>query len=155
MLNSDIDLLRPLPVFAHFGEDQLKLIAFSAEREKVDSGTVLFREGDAANSGLLVMEGSVLMTEQVNGEEVERAIYGPGSLIGELALLTATERPATAIARADSVFMVITRGLMRRILEEYPAAARELQSYLHERLMRFNDDLKSSRVAQNAPGTLN
>ena len=157
MLDRDIDLLRPLPIFAHFDEDQLRLIAFSAERKEFESGAVVFREGELADSGLLVMEGSVLMTEAVDGEEVERAIYGPGSLIGELALLTPTQRPATAIARADSTFMVITRGLIRRILEEYPAAARELQAYLRERLTHFNEDLKAARLMESAPapGALN
>ena len=54
MLDRDIDLLRPLPIFAHFDEDQLRLIAFSAERKEFESGAVVFREGELADSGLLV-----------------------------------------------------------------------------------------------------
>ena len=155
MVGSELDFLRPLPVFANFGEDLLKLIAFSASRKSHEAGAVIFKEGDHADSGLLVMEGSVLMTEMVGGEEIERAIYGPGALIGELALLTPTERPATAIARADTKFMGITRELMRRVLEEYPQTAQELQAYLREKVSRFNDDLQSSVIHESTLGSVN
>lgn len=155
MLVSDIDLLRSLPLFSRFSEEQLRLIAFSARRETCPSGTVLFRESEVADSGYLVIEGSVLMTETEDGEEIERAIYGSGALIGELALLTTTERPATAIARADSVFLVITRDLLRRVLEEYPVMAAELQTYLREKLSRFSQDLSSASIFEQAPGHLN
>lgn len=155
MLVRDTDLMRPLPVFTHFGEEHLKLLAFSASRKTYETGETLFSEGDPADSGFLVMEGSVLMTEKVGEEEVERAIYGAGSLIGEIALLTPTERPATAIARATTNVMIITRELMRRVLEEHPEAARELRLYLHEKLSSFNDELKGARAYQGVPGTLN
>ncbi|MFN0265105.1 Crp/Fnr family transcriptional regulator [Tepidamorphus sp. 3E244] len=146
MIGSDAELLRPLPVFEHFGDEMLKLIAFSAIRESFPAGKVIFNEGDPATTGMLVVEGSVLMTETIDGEEVERAIYGPGSLIGELALLTPTYRPATAIARADARFLVIARELMHRVLAEYPDVAIKLQGYLQHRLSNLNEDLQASAI---------
>lgn len=155
MIGSDADLLRPLPIFAHFGDDMLKLIAFSAARKSFEEGAVIFREGESADCGYLVVEGSVLMTETIDGEEVERAIYGPGSLIGEIALITATTRPATAIARAPTRFLVITRELMTRVLAEDPRAAEEIREHLRERLAGFREDLRSSQIAMQVEGAVN
>ena len=155
MLNSDVDLMRSLPLFGRFDSEQLKLIAFSARQETCPEGPVLFREGESADCGYLITDGSVLMTEAADGEDVERAIYGRGALIGELALLTPTDRPATAVTRSECTFLVITRDLLRRVLEEYPDMAVELQDYLRERLARFSHDLATAKVLEPVPGVLN
>ncbi len=155
MLNSDVDLLRSLPLFERFGDEQLRLIAFSARHETCPEGTVLFREGETADCGYLISDGSVLMTETSDGEDVERAIYGRGALIGELALLTQTDRPATAVTRSECSFLVITRDLLRRVLQEYPDIALELQEYLRDRLSRFSQDLASTKVFEQSPSALN
>ena len=54
-------------------------------------------------------------------------MVGPGSLIGELALIVAMKRPSTAIALERSSVIWVSRSLFQRVLESDPAAARRLR----------------------------
>ena len=51
-------------------------------------------------------------------------IAGPGTLLGELALIAETKRPATATAHEPSTVIRISRSLFLKMLEGYPDAAR-------------------------------
>ncbi len=86
---------------------------------------MLFYAGELADGGYVVQEGSLLLEPGTlsDGKEI---IVGPGTLVGELALLTDTERPATAIAKEPTVVIRISRSLFRKMLEGYPAAAKQL-----------------------------
>ena len=147
MLLDDADLLGEIPLFQTLEPEQLRMIAFAAERVSVVEGTVLFRQGEQTDRGYVIRSGSVLMTETYGGVETEKAIYGPGSLVGEMALFAELERPATAITRADSEFVVITRQLFHKVLNEYPEVAAHLQGVIRERLAALSKDIRQGRPA--------
>ena len=63
--------------------------------------------------------------------------YGPGSLLGELALITETEYAATAEAQRRSQVLKVSRALFRRILREYPHLAEMLQQRIGESVTEF------------------
>ncbi len=52
-LTDDIMLLGQVPLFAGFSDDQLRLIAFGAERRRVAAGQTLFREHSPSSAPLL------------------------------------------------------------------------------------------------------
>lgn len=58
MLLDDVELFRPIPLFASLKDEQLKIIAFSARREIAPEGTVLFRAGERADCGYVIRSGS-------------------------------------------------------------------------------------------------
>ena len=60
------------------------------------------------------------------------------SLIGEMALLTATERPATMVAREPSTVLVIRRSIFHRVLKEYPQSALRMRNSIESRLANFS-----------------
>ena len=72
---------------------------------------------------------------------------GPGTLLGEAALLTETRRPATARARADSTVLRISRTLFLRILDGYPDAAVRLRELIASRADQWARELENVRVA--------
>lgn len=63
--------------------------------EKVDAGTVVIREGDAAERFYVIVEGGTVVTR--GGEEgtEEIARLGPGEYFGEMGLMTGQPRNAT------------------------------------------------------------
>ena len=131
-LESDIAVLRDVPLFADLTADQLRLLAFGAEHRRLRSGETLFRAAARADAGFVVASGEVTLMQGPAGEERPVAQFGPGTLLGELALITETRRPATALTTEDCDLIRIPRTLFRRMLEEYP----DLAVLLHEKIAR-------------------
>jgi CRP-like cAMP-binding protein len=72
---------------------------------------------------------------------------GPGALIGELALLTETVRPATATATEPSSVIRIPRKLFLKMLEGYPDAARRLREVIALRATQAMHEIANVRPA--------
>ena len=68
-------------------------------------------------------------------------IAGPGTLIGELALVVAMRRPSTAIALEHSSVIRVARSLFQRVLESDPAAARRLRDEFATRTSQIASDI--------------
>ncbi|MDM9649674.1 cyclic nucleotide-binding domain-containing protein [Rhizobium sp. S163] len=134
-LNDDIQLLAQLPLFNGMSEDQLRLIAFGADRRVISNGQMLFRESSPADSAYVIVSGSVELshTGRDNKPEVQ-AVVGSGTLLSELALVTLVERKFTAIAREDTAIIRITRSLFHRLIEEYPDAALLIQQRIRDNI---------------------
>ena len=133
-LDSDIALLSQIPLFSELNSEQVRLLAFSAVHRELRVDEVLFREGDDAQSGFVVVSGEIAMSHGEGRRKKVLATCEPGSLIGEVALLIPTKRPATAIANRLSDVMEINRTLITRMLNEYPHVALRMRSALSERL---------------------
>ena len=144
-LTRDIDLLRNVPFFADFSEDQLRLMAFGAESRMYRAKQVIFRQGDLADSGFVVSEGQVRMTITVDGVDQQTQVLGPGSLIGEMALMAETRRSAMAAAIEDVKVIQVRRILFRRVMDEYPDLAVQMQSKIAGRLTGLVSDLENVR----------
>ncbi|MHC5655436.1 cyclic nucleotide-binding domain-containing protein [Stappia sp.] len=119
-----MDLLRQVPLLSEFPDEQLRLLAFSAENVSFRDGEVLFIAGERADAGLVIASGAVRL--ETDEEGVKAATYGPGSLIGETALLVETRRPARAVASGATEVIRIRRALFKRMLQEFPDIARRL-----------------------------
>ena len=117
-LSDDIHLLSQLPLFKDMNDDQLRLIAFGADRRVIAAGQMLFRQGSPAESAYVITSGSLeLSVTGADGMGRTEAIAGAGALISELALITLVERKFTAIAREDTAIIRITRALFHRLIE--------------------------------------
>jgi CRP-like cAMP-binding protein len=125
-IEDDIAFLERVPTLALLGRDALRILAIGAESRYLHDGNVLFSQGEAADAGYVVQEGSLSLAP-VRGE-TEPVAVGPGTLLGELALLTETTRPVTATALEPSTVIRIARSLFLKMLEGYPEAAVRLRA---------------------------
>ena len=141
-LEDDMALLSRVALLAGLERDALRLLAFAAEPRQLRAGDVLFRKGEPSDGGYVVTQGAVAMIEDET--RTADAIIGPGGLIGEIALITETKRPATAIAREPTHVLRISRAMFRRTMEEYPELAKRLANDLRHRVTSISADL--SRV---------
>jgi CRP-like cAMP-binding protein len=124
-LDHEIARLQENPLLKLFDPEALRLIAFSSETRLLRGGDVLFNEHEPSDGGYYIVSGTLLLA---SGEASEG--HGPGALLGEAALFTDTDRPATATAQGPATVRRISRQLMRRILEEYPDTTRRLRAHL-------------------------
>jgi CRP-like cAMP-binding protein len=142
-LEDDVAKLARHEIFAALEPDALRLLAFSAESRVLRAGDVLFRRGEVSTGGYVVLSGSIALDASEGGRSASR-IVRPPALIGEIALVTGTNRPATAIAREPSTVLRISQQLFRRVLSEDPAGAERLRRSLAERLSTFTADLEAA-----------
>ncbi|KQS83917.1 MULTISPECIES: cyclic nucleotide-binding domain-containing protein [unclassified Rhizobium] len=134
-LNDDIALLSLVPLFAGIDEDKLRLIAFGAERRRLNRGQQLFREGAPADCAYAVASGSFTLTRSlVDGSTETIDTVGRGTLLSELAMISFVERKFTATAEEDSEVIRINRPLFRRMLEEYPEVAVIVETRIRDNL---------------------
>ena len=133
-LEDDIRIISNVSLFEDLTPEQLRLLAFGAERLTLTKGRELYREGQEAECGYVVVSGTfTLLRETTHGRQA-LADVGAGMILGELALITDTRRLTAAIAAEDSQVIRINRGLFRRMLEEYPEMAVALHARLGARL---------------------
>lgn len=125
-LAQDIAILRQIPMLSDFQDDQLRLLAFSAESMDYQDGQRLFEENERADGGLVITSGTVVLLKKSEDsfEEVDRV--GAGTLIGQTALLTESRRPCRADAVGTVSIIRIRRALFKRMIQEYPELARRL-----------------------------
>ena len=137
-LDSDIALLKKVPVFCDLPAEQIRVIAFSAEPLNLADGAVLFREGERADAGYVVVKGTIVLVAE-DGVAPVRA--GPGSLIGETALILESQRPATATAAGPAEVIRVRRALIQRVVDEYPHIAVRMRDRMATRVRQAAAEL--------------
>ncbi len=132
-LKDDIALLARIPVFKGLQEDHLRLLAFGAERRQLAAGEILFRQSSPADCAFVVTRGLVQLTSLGKGGAIEDAgKAGPGAMISEMAMIAKSDRRLTATVVDDTEVLRITRALFHRMVEEYPAVGKQVESRLRE-----------------------
>jgi CRP-like cAMP-binding protein len=144
-IEDDITFLSRVPAFALLGREALRILAIGAESRYVHEGDELFHQGEAADAGFLVQEGSFRLDTQLASPGVEPIIVGKGTLLGEIAMVTETVRPATAIACEPSSVLRIPRKLFLKMLEGYPVAAKRLRDLVAARAEEAMRDISNVR----------
>jgi CRP-like cAMP-binding protein len=145
-LNTDINILSKVPLFKGLNGDQLRLIAFGAEHLHLSAGGVLFRQNEPADCAYVIVHGSLQMISVDRaGNQEEQAIALPGSLISELALISAVSRKLTAVAREDCELLKISRALFYRLVEEYPDIGAIVEQRLRENFSALIGRIASMR----------
>lgn len=140
-IDSDVLTLSKVPLFHDFTPEQLRLIAFGTEHLTVPKGRELYREGETADCGFVVLSGLVNLFEDKAADRRIMHSAGPGTLLGELALISANQRSTGAVAATECEVIRISRSLFRRVLEEYPELAAKLHAAMSRRFGAFIDDV--------------
>jgi CRP-like cAMP-binding protein len=106
----------------------------STDTRHYGRGDIVFRAGEACDVMYAIVDGEVDIL--VSGRVVETA--GPGSVIGELALVTHHTRSATAQARSGCTRAPVDKRTFDFLLEEHPTFALTIMHLIAERLERMN-----------------
>ena len=101
-----------------------------------------FRDLDPEAVRLFVVLSGAIGVEDATGRET--LVRAP-ALLGEMALVAETLRPATAIAREPTSVLKVPRVLYRRILAEYPDSAARVRAAVAARLFTMRRDLEGLR----------
>lgn len=79
------------------------------EKQKVEKGRPIFREGESGDAAYIIDSGRVEITRGAAGAGVRLATLGPGELFGEMAIIDGAPRMANATALENCVLTAIPR----------------------------------------------
>jgi CRP/FNR family cyclic AMP-dependent transcriptional regulator len=109
---------------------------------------------DASDSMYLVHSGRIrIWTVSAAGAEVTLNVLGPGTVFGEIGLLDGSERTAGASALDRVELHAISRGAFDNALDRDPQLARNVISFLCERLRWVSARMEDSAL-RSAPERL-
>ena len=143
-IEDDILFFERVPTLRLLGREALRVIAIGAETRYVHKGEVLFVAGDVADGGYVIQAGSFKL--EIRSKLAADVIVGAGTLLGELALVTETKRPATATASEPSTVVRIPRTLFLKMMEGYPEAAGVLREQIVRRAQETLKDMNDVRA---------
>jgi small-conductance mechanosensitive channel/CRP-like cAMP-binding protein len=131
------EVLGQVEFFEFLPEGVRQHLADLATAKRYGRSEPIVVEGAAGDGLFVVAEGRVAVKKDgPAGENLELASLGPGSLFGELSLLTGT-RQATVSAAIESVVLRISHDDFRDVVEQVPGLQESLLVQLTERSERL------------------
>ena len=112
------------------------LESFGVPLKRVKAGEVLFQKGEPGEAMFLVLEGRI---DIKLGDKVVDTV-GLYGLIGEMALLDAAPRSATAVASSGGEVAVINRQTFLDLVRENPSFSLYVMRRMAARLRHMNDE---------------
>ncbi len=116
------NIFEKLELFFDFNEKQIKAIFKLGERKLINSGEILFEEGDNSE-GLYIVLGGKLSTSY-NGL---KKYFTAGSVFSVLSLLDDTKHRLTIKAEQKSQYFFLTKERYGKLKENSPKFALKLQ----------------------------
>ena len=127
-----VEKLKQVSFFEGFTDAELQRIAELAEDVDAEPGAVLVDQGRVGQECYVILDGEASV--YVSGEHV--ATSGPGSMVGEMALVEHKPRNATVIADTPMKLIVFDTKAFKQLLEEMPKAHDRVMETLAARMRR-------------------
>jgi CRP-like cAMP-binding protein len=124
-----VDDLRHLALFAQMSNAELERLAGLGEPVEAEAGAIIIDQGDVGTECFLVLEGEAGI---MHGPD-HVATIGPGTVVGEMALIG--HRPRNATVRAQSRMRLLSFDIahFKRVLDEMPVARDHVYGLLQAR----------------------
>lgn len=131
-----IQVIMPIPIFSALREDQLEKVLAAADRKKLQTGTILFEQGQTAEKFFMVSEGQIqLFRLSDEGDEKVIDIVHPGQVFAEAVMFMEDRRyPVNAVAIKDSEVIAFDNETFRKILRESVDTCFRLMAAMSQRL---------------------
>ena len=121
-------LITGLPLFKGYTEQGAQRLINSGEVKEHTPGDLLFKEGDPATGVLLVLTGKLQVFVERQGRDLVLTDAGPGTILGELAVLCGIPRSASVRVTEPSTVLQWDAAAFRGLLLK--------DAFLSERVFR-------------------
>ena len=133
-ITTAVSALRSTKLFSQLGEDKLNVLAFGAERLRFQDGDTLIEPGMVPPECHIILRGHVNVRAGSDLNGYRARSVGPGSAVGEMALLTNKPNTVLAVAETSGEALVVGRTLFERMLEDFPEIIVVLRDTLAEQI---------------------
>lgn len=128
-VEATVDDLRHIALFATMSNADLTKLAKLGEAVDAVEGAVLMDQGDVGVECFLVLEGEAGVMS--GGEHL--ATIGPGSIVGEMALVGHRPRNASVVAQTPMRLLSFDIAAFKQLLEDMPQTRDYIYDLLNER----------------------
>ena len=122
--------LRGLAFFEGFSDADLDRVAQLADDVEVEAGELLIDQGRVGQECFVIESGQA---EVFVGEE-HLVTVGPGSMVGEMALIDRRPRTATVVATTSMALLAFDTKAFQKLLSEMPKAEERVHALLAARI---------------------
>jgi CRP/FNR family cyclic AMP-dependent transcriptional regulator len=141
MLDSKIELLQLVPLFAGLSADELDAIAAAGEKRYFEAGENLITQGEKGDTAFFILTGKATCTRSEKGRVLKDDLL-PGTLAGELAMLVETVHAVTVTASGRLRALALPRQAFRGVMEARPRIAKNIAEKLLVRLHSLAAELR-------------
>ena len=143
------DLLKQVPLFALLDDEEVAVLAAQVETKAFNARQSIYKTGDSAGRGYVVVSGAVeVTTVDHDGEKVTVDQPGPGEVFGFASMLGQTPHHTDAFASTDTICIEIDRHDILALIEARPHAGMDLLSVLSHQI-HAAQELVRSRATRN------
>ncbi len=149
MLDSKIELLQLVHLFAGLSADELEAIANAGDKRYFEVGENLITQGERGDTAFLILTGKAACSRTEKGKVLNDDLW-PGTLAGELAMLVETVHAVTVTASERLRALAFPRKAFRGVMETKPRIAKHVAERLLLRLHGLAAELRKvdSRLAE-------
>jgi CRP-like cAMP-binding protein len=144
LLIEKVLILKSSEIFQNTAESELVELAGILEEIYLDPNIILFEKGDTGNCMYFIFKGSIKIHD---GEHV-LAVLGENEIVGELSILDADKRSASATTTDESVLLKLEQEAFYEILLTNADILKGILKTLCKRLRVLNK--KSVSIANSA-----
>ncbi len=142
-------ILSQVAVLAPLSAEQLDMLADLTDLCEFPPGAMLIEEGTPGESFFIIEKGTVLITKQLGNMELIIARRGPGSVLGEMALIEDTVRSATVRAETSVRALRISREGLEYMLSSSFVVTLDVIREMSRRLRETDQQMIASLLQKN------
>lgn len=145
-----VELLSGVPLFSGLSDEQLTQIALNGEMVAFDAGQELIHEDESGSAAYLIISGTIKRTAGLFAETDETP-FGPGTFVGEMAMLVETAYSSTVSAAAPVKALKFERASMRALMETDDVFVEHFKEKVNHRFVSFVGALQEFRDQFEVP----
>ena len=146
MAESYAELMTTFPLLKGYTRHGADVLIARGRVKELAAGDLLFKEGDPAKAVTLILTGQAEIFVDRGGRSLMLDAVGPGRILGELAVLGGTNRPASARATESTAVLEWSDSEFRRLI----ASDVDLSQRIFRELIRTLAEEEEALVASLA-----
>jgi CRP-like cAMP-binding protein len=124
------------PLLSSLSADNLRTVLEAFEEVRLGVGERLVTQGEDGDAVYLIVAGWAEVVRRArSGEETALRRLGPGSVVGEVALVTSAPRVASVRAETGLIALRLTRAVVEDLATREPSLADELVAFCQQKML--------------------
>jgi len=129
-------------LFSDLSNEQIDAITRLSEIVRFDAGDVITQADKPGEAAFLIVSGTASVEDGTPASGFQEPL-GPGTFIGELAMLSEVTYSATVVAAEPVQALEVSRAALYEVMERDPLIAEHILEKLTARLSHLADELRA------------